>query len=56
MIQQGSVSGDSLRIDRDDDNDVFFKVSYSEEFEILNEPIISCEIIQETTYLGIETA
>ena len=50
VIQQGNVSGDSLRINRGDNNDVFFKVSYSEEFDVLNDPIITCKKIQENQY------
>ncbi len=48
--QQGSVSGDNLRINRGDDSDVFFKVSYSEEFEVLDDFIASCKTIQENQY------
>lgn len=48
--QQGYVSGNNLKIDRNDNNNVFFKVSYSREFEALSETIINCEIIQENNY------
>ena len=48
--QQGSVSGDNLRINRGDDSDVFFKISYSEEFEVLDDTIITCKTIQENQY------
>jgi len=50
VIQQGSVSGNNLRINRGNNNDVFFKVSHSKEFEVLNDPIITCKIIQENNY------
>ena len=49
-VQQGSVSGNSLRINRENDNDVFFKVSYSEEFKEVNDQISNCKTIQENNY------
>ena len=48
--QQSYVSDNSLRIDRDNNSDVFFKIIYSEEFENLGSAAISCEVIQESNY------
>ena len=50
LIQQGDVSGNSLIINRNDNNDVFFKVSYSNEFKVLNDITSNCKLIQENDY------